>query len=125
MKRSDIELMAPAGSYEALQAAVQAGADAVYFGVGQLNMRSKSAANFTPDDLERIVGVARAAGVKSYLTVNTVIYEDELRQMHALGRPCPRGGGRRRDRFRPVGDPLRAPHRDGGAYLHAVQPHEQ
>mgnify|MGYP001648080716 CR=1 FL=1 len=56
MKRSDIELMAPAGSYEALQAAVQAGADAVYFGVGQLNMRSKSAANFTPDDLERIVG---------------------------------------------------------------------
>lgn len=76
--------MAPAGSYEALQAAVQAGADAVYFGVGQLNMRSKSAANFTPDDLERIVGVARAAGVKSYLTVNTVIYEDELRQMHAL-----------------------------------------
>ena len=54
--------MAPAGSYEALQAAVQAGADAVYFGVGQLNMRSKSAANFTPDDLERIVGVARAAG---------------------------------------------------------------
>ena len=47
-------------------------------------MRSKSAANFTPDDLERIVGVARAAGVKSYLTVNTVIYEDELRQMHAL-----------------------------------------
>ena len=49
MKRSDIELMAPAGSYEALQAAVQAGADAVYFGVGQLNMRSKSAANFTPD----------------------------------------------------------------------------
>ena len=76
--------MAPAGSYEALQAAVQAGADAVYFGVGQLNMRSKSAANFTPDDLERIVGIARAAGVKSYLTVNTVIYEDELRQMHAL-----------------------------------------
>lgn len=67
-----------------MQAAVQAGADAVYFGVGQLNMRSKSAANFTPDDLERIVGIARAAGVKSYLTVNTVIYEDELRQMHAL-----------------------------------------
>ena len=76
--------MAPAGSYEALQAAIQAGADAVYFGVGQLNMRSKSAANFTPDDLERIVGIAHAARVKTYLTVNTVIYEDELRQMHAL-----------------------------------------
>ena len=55
MKRCEIEIMAPVGSYEALQAAVQAGADAVYFGVGQLNMRSKSAANFTPDDLERIV----------------------------------------------------------------------
>lgn len=76
--------MAPAGSYEALQAAVQAGADAVYFGVGQLNMRSKSAANFTPDDLEPIVEIARAAGVRTYLTVNTVVYEDELRQMHAL-----------------------------------------
>lgn len=82
MKRTDIELMAPAGSYEALRAAVQAGADAIYFGVGQLNMRSKSAANFTLDDLEEIVRIAREAGVKSYLTVNTVVYEDELRQMH-------------------------------------------
>ena len=79
MKRTDIELMAPAGSYEALRAAVQAGADAIYFGVGQLNMRSKSAANFTLDDLEEIVRIAREAGVKSYLTVNTVVYEDELR----------------------------------------------
>ena len=76
--------MAPAGSYEALQAAIQAGADAVYFGVGQLNMRSKSAANFTLDDLEKIVHIAREAGVRSYLTVNTVVYEDELRQMHEL-----------------------------------------
>lgn len=84
MKRTDIELMAPAGSYEALRAAVQAGADAIYFGVGQLNMRSKSAANFTLDDLEEIVRIAREAGVKSYLTVNTVVYEDELRQMHEL-----------------------------------------
>lgn len=84
MKRNDIELMAPAGSYEALQAAIQAGADAVYFGVGQLNMRSKSAANFTLDDLEEIVRIAREAGVRSYLTVNTVVYEDELRQMHEL-----------------------------------------
>ena len=51
---------------------------------GQLNMRSKSAANFTPDDLERIVRDRPRGGVKNYLTVNTVIYEDELRQMHAL-----------------------------------------
>jgi putative protease len=84
MKRSDIELMAPAGSFEALQAAIQAGADAVYFGVGQLNMRSKSAANFTIDDLREIVAIAKASGVRSYLTVNTVVYEEELRQMHEL-----------------------------------------
>mgnify|MGYP001779464735 CR=1 FL=1 len=58
--------MAPVGSYESLAAAIQAGADAIYFGVGKLNMRSASAANFTLDDLERIVGLARKAGVKSY-----------------------------------------------------------
>ena len=84
MQRSDIELMAPAGSYEALAAAIDAGADAVYFGVGALNMRSASAANFTTDDLARIVATAHAAGVKAYLTVNTVVYEDELRTAHEL-----------------------------------------
>lgn len=84
MKRSDIEIMAPVGSYESLAAAVQAGADAVYFGVGQLNMRSASAANFTLDDLDRIVSIAREAGVKSYLTVNTIVYEDELRTLHEV-----------------------------------------
>ncbi|WP_308501126.1 peptidase U32 family protein [uncultured Alistipes sp.] len=84
MKRSDIEIMAPVGSYESLAAAIQAGADAIYFGVGKLNMRSASAANFTLDDLERIVGLARKAGVKSYLTVNTVVYEDEIDDLHAV-----------------------------------------
>lgn len=59
IKRSDIEIMAPVGSYESLMAAVAAGADSVYFGVGQLNMRSRSAANFTLDDLARIVATAR------------------------------------------------------------------
>ncbi|MDE6445424.1 MAG: U32 family peptidase [Alistipes sp.] len=78
MQRSDIEIMAPVGSYEALAAAIQAGADSVYFGIGRLNMRSASAANFTPDDLVRIVGTAHAAGLKAYLTVNTVVYEEEL-----------------------------------------------
>jgi 23S rRNA pseudouridine955/2504/2580 synthase len=77
LKRSDIEIMAPVGSYESLAAAIQAGADAVYFGVGKLNMRSASAANFTLDDLACIVATAHAAGVRTYLTVNTVIYEDE------------------------------------------------
>lgn len=84
MKRSDIEIMAPVGSYESLAAAIQAGADAIYFGVGKLNMRSASAANFTLDDLERIVEQARSAGVKSYLTVNTVVYEDEIGDLHAV-----------------------------------------
>ena len=84
MKRSDIEIMAPVGSYESLAAAIGAGADAVYFGVGKLNMRSASAANFTLDDLEKIVATARKAGVKSYLTVNTVVYEDEIAEVHAV-----------------------------------------
>ena len=84
MKRSDIELMAPVGSYESLAAAIEAGADSIYFGVGKLNMRSASAANFTLDDLTRIVQTAHAAGVKAYLTVNTVVYEDELRTMQEV-----------------------------------------
>ena len=78
MKRSDIEIMAPVGSYEALAAAIDAGADAVYFGIGALNMRARSAANFTPDDLAAIVRTARARGVKTYLTVNTIVYDDEM-----------------------------------------------
>lgn len=76
--------MAPVGSYESLAAAIQAGADAVYFGVGKLNMRSASAANFTLDDLARIVATAHAAGVRTYLTVNTVIYEDEIAAAHEV-----------------------------------------
>ena len=84
MKRSDIELMAPVGSYEALAAAIEAGADSIYFGVGKLNMRSASAANFTLDDLQQIVATAHAAGVKAYLTVNTVVYEDELKTMQEV-----------------------------------------
>ena len=76
--------MAPVGSYEALAAAIDAGADAVYFGVGRLNMRARSAANFTFDDLSRIVRTAHAAGVKTYLTVNTIVYEDELADVHAV-----------------------------------------
>ena len=84
MKRSDIEIMAPVGSYESLQAAITAGADAVYFGVGKLNMRSASAANFSLDDLAKIVAIAHAAGVKTYLTVNTIVYEDELLTLHEV-----------------------------------------
>lgn len=84
IKRSDIEIMAPCGSYESLRAAIAAGADSVYFGVGQLNMRSASAANFTLDDLAQIVAIAHEHGKKAYLTVNTVVYEDEIDTLHRL-----------------------------------------
>ena len=79
-----MEIMSPVGSYESLQAAIQGGANAVYFGVGKLNMRSRSAANFTVDDLQRIVQIAREAGIRTYLTVNTIIYNNEIEEMHAL-----------------------------------------
>ena len=73
--------MAPVGCMESLHAAIEAGADAIYFGVGVLNMRAKSSVNFTLDDLAEIVSIARAAGVKSYLTVNTVLYDNEMEAM--------------------------------------------
>ena len=76
--------MAPVGSYESLRAAIQGGANAVYFGVGKLNMRSRSAANFTVDDLGRIGSIAHEAGVRTYLTVNTIIYNHEIEEMRAL-----------------------------------------
>ena len=82
MKRSDIEIMAPVGCYESLHAAINAGANSVYFGIGRLNMRSASAANFSAADMEQIVEIAHKAGVKTYLTVNTIIYDDELQVMH-------------------------------------------
>ena len=84
MKRSDIEIMAPVGCYESLHAAINAGANSVYFGIGRLNMRSASAANFSATDMEQIVEIAHNAGVKTYLTVNTIIYDDELEVMHEV-----------------------------------------
>jgi U32 family peptidase len=76
-----IEIMAPVGSYESLMAALQAGADSVYFGVGKLNMRSRSSQNFSLDDLHRIVGICKPIGVKTYLTLNAIIYDEELQEM--------------------------------------------
>ena len=75
------EIMAPAGSYESLAAAIQGGADSVYFGIEQLNMRSRSANNFTINDLYEIARICRNHQIKSYLTVNTIIYDDDLAQM--------------------------------------------
>ena len=84
MKRKDFEVMAPVGSYESLEAALQAGANSVYFGVEGLNMRSRSSANFTLDDLRNIVERCNAREVKTYLTVNTIIYNNELDKMHRI-----------------------------------------
>lgn len=81
MKRSDFEIMAPAGSFESLTAAIQGGADAVYFGIDQLNMRAGSANNFSISDLPEIVSLCSQNGVKTYLTVNVVVYDRELNQM--------------------------------------------
>lgn len=76
--------MAPVGSYEALSAAIQAGAGSVYFGIGKLNMRSRSAKNFNLDDLKQIAEICNANGVKSYVTINTVIFDEEIEEMHQL-----------------------------------------
>ncbi|MBD5330881.1 MAG: U32 family peptidase [Bacteroides sp.] len=84
MNRNEFEIMAPAGSFESLRAAISAGADAVYFGVEGLNMRSRSSANFTIADLHEIAAICREAGVKTYLTVNTEIYNSDLATMRAI-----------------------------------------
>jgi putative protease len=79
-----IEIMSPAGSYDSLMAAIQAGAGSVYFGVGVLNMRARSAANFTLDDLRQITDICHEHHVNTYLTVNTIVYNDEIEQAHKL-----------------------------------------
>lgn len=84
MNYDDIGVMAPVGSYEALSAAIQAGAGSVYFGIGKLNMRSKSTKNFNLDDLGVISNICHENGVKSYVTVNTVVFDEEIEEMHAL-----------------------------------------
>lgn len=81
--KSQLEIMAPAGNFECLQAAIQGGANSVYFGVGHLNMRSHSAGNFAAEDLSEVVRICREAGVKSYLTLNIVLYQEDLDAMRA------------------------------------------
>ena len=84
MKREDFEIMAPVGSRESLAAAIHAGANSVYFGIGKLNMRSHSASAFGIDDLKEIAAICQKAGLKSYLTVNTIIYGEDLDTMHEI-----------------------------------------
>ena len=79
-----IEIMAPAGSFESLAAALQGGADSVYFGVGKLNMRSRATVNFSEEDLPEIVARCHEAGAKAYLTLNIIVYDEELEEVHAL-----------------------------------------
>ena len=87
-----IEVMAPAGNFECLMGAIQGGADSVYFGVGNLNMRSHSANNFNPSDIEKIVTICNEHNVKSYLTLNIVIYNDDIEPMkHTLD--CAKNAG--------------------------------
>lgn len=84
MERKDFEIMAPVGSRESLSAALNAGADAIYFGIEGLNMRSRSSANFTIDDLRDIAKTCSDAGVKSYLTVNTIVYDSDMPKMRSI-----------------------------------------
>ena len=84
MERKELEIMAPAGNFECLRAAIQGGADSVYFGVGHLNMRSHSANNFQPEDLSEVVRICREAGVKSYMTLNIVLYQEDLEPMRKV-----------------------------------------
>ena len=81
MKKNELEIMCPAGNFECLQAAIQGGADSVYFGVGKLNMRSRSANNFAAEDLAEVVKTCKEAGVKTYLTLNICLYPEDLEDM--------------------------------------------
>ena len=84
MKLTDFEIMAPVGSYDSLTAAIQAGADSIYFGIEKLNMRAHSASTFTIDDLRQIADICREHQMKSYLTVNTIIYDEDIDLMHQI-----------------------------------------
>jgi putative protease len=84
MRREDVEIMAPVGSFESLMAAVQAGAGSVYFGLDKMNMRARSSSNFTEKDLDQIITICNENSIKTYLTINIVIYNNEIERMHQL-----------------------------------------
>ena len=84
MKRSDIEIMAPVGSRESLAAAIQAGADSIYFGIESLNMRARSASTFTVNELREIAQICDEHHIKSYLTINTIIYDEDIALMRTI-----------------------------------------
>lgn len=84
MERKKVELLAPAGSFESLSAAIKAGADAVYFGIEQLNMRARSSNNFTIEDLATIAKICKEHKIKAYLTLNTILYDHDLSLMRSI-----------------------------------------
>lgn len=86
-----VEIMAPAGSYESLRAAIKAGAGSVYFGVGKLNMRARSA-SFQLEDLEKISEICKSKGVASYLTLNTLVYDQEIEEIQEICRRAKEAG---------------------------------
>ena len=92
MNRKDFEIMAPVGSWESLAAAIKAGADAVYFGIEGLNMRSRSSSNFNLDDLREIVKECTSRNIKTYLTVNTIIYDEDVEYLKSILRVAKESG---------------------------------
>lgn len=84
MKTSHIEILAPAGSFDSLHAAINAGCDSVYFGISDMNMRATAAANFSFEDLNEIVRICKEKNIKTYVTLNTLIYNDEVDKMHSI-----------------------------------------
>ena len=83
-KSKNIEIMSPVGSYESLMAAIKAGADSVYFGIEQLNMRARSSNNFTLADLVKISEICRKEGVRTYITLNTILYDHDISLMRSI-----------------------------------------
>src|SRR5574343_1154087 len=83
-KAQQAEILAPAGSFDSLQAAIQAGADAVYFGVEQLNMRTRSSKSFDITDIKKVCGICREHGMRAYLTLNTVMYEHDMQLLKTI-----------------------------------------
>lgn len=84
MTRKNVELLSPVGSFDCLQAAINGGADAIYFGVEQLNMRTRSAGTFTTDDIPQVAEICHSAGIKSYITLNTVMYEHDMQLLKSI-----------------------------------------
>ncbi|MBC8148026.1 MAG: U32 family peptidase, partial [Bacteroidetes bacterium] len=84
IKAQDIEIMSPVGSYESLMAAIQGGANSVYFGIENLNMRSRSSKNFTIEDLSEIASICKRHNIRTYITLNTIIFDNELVLMKTI-----------------------------------------